>query len=469
MQFLVSSEELSPTACRDLPLSEASSASTARPAETRDQVLVEPPRDVDVAGVRVRPSTLPGRVDITVRLDGPVPQGLCLQLLLRKLGKDAELHFDEVDNWADAASFELEQDQHELSHSCELRPDCYWSVSARFASSRELRPVSILVKLPAPDVCGASEDVASSGSIQDSSEAFSEGTRSRLEGSEDGTNESRFRSRRNSVRVVDRVRFSYRAPIAAEYAAKVLESNRREHELAPHRFTKGADGASYIVERRVDSHGPAPLLPELLDTEARERLRSGERLDTDRRVMQELKHFDEERAALEWVHLVTGNAWASAAASGQLSLREALSSGEALCDLVNAIWPGSITGIVRGSHAQAYRRVDNVAKFLAACGRLGVPARELFDTNDLLEGRGARRVVRCLLALAARLPPDYQGHRLDQVQLPPIAEPSASPRFWLASQNSEVGAATDEEQASRIVLAHLFRKIAETELNNDLL
>merc|ERR1711920_367755 len=60
-----------------------------------------------------------------------------------------------------------------------------------------------------------------------------------------------------------------------------------------------------------------------------------------------------------WIVKVTGHAATAAAAEGECSLQVALRSGEALCDLVNAVWPGRIVGILRGE-VKPYLQIENV-------------------------------------------------------------------------------------------------------------
>ncbi|CAK0831261.1 unnamed protein product, partial [Prorocentrum cordatum] len=96
-----------------------------------------------------------------------------------------------------------------------------------------------------------------------------------------------------------------------------------------------------------------------------------EALDQSRRQQQLEQSREDEQAVARWVHAVTGDAGALAAAEGRRPLEEALQSGEALCDLVNAVWPGQIVGTVRGE-AQGGRRLLNITRFVQACPRLGV-------------------------------------------------------------------------------------------------
>jgi len=73
-----------------------------------------------------------------------------------------------------------------------------------------------------------------------------------------------------------------------------------------------------------------------------------------------------------------------------------------LVDLAAAIAPGDdIKPPYEGR--VPYRRVENIARFLAFCRDRGVAGADLFDTVDLAELKDLGAVVRCLVALSAAL------------------------------------------------------------------
>ena len=94
--------------------------------------------------------------------------------------------------------------------------------------------------------------------------------------------------------------------------------------------------------------------------------------------------------ALAWVSDATGSP-----VSGDLT--EALKSGVALCELANAIQPGSVKCISKS--AMPFPQRENINAFVGAARKFGVPDRDNFDTSDLFEGKNERQVLICLSAL----------------------------------------------------------------------
>ena len=92
--------------------------------------------------------------------------------------------------------------------------------------------------------------------------------------------------------------------------------------------------------------------------------------------------------------------WAECVVGRQLthmSMHEALSSGEVLCDLANAIFPGVVTRITRspaerptstGRHARlAAKQRENIAYYLDACAVFEIREDEYFDPSDLYDAK----------------------------------------------------------------------------------
>lgn len=207
---------------------------------------------------------------------------------------------------------------------------------------------------------------------------------------------------------------SFQGSAAAAYARKVEESQRLAMERAPQRFEKQEDGSARSVPMKFSMVGRLPVD----DLEERAN-RSADELDTSREQQRSQQLRDEERRVAQWIHAVTGDPGADAVAAGSCTLYAALQSGEALCDLVNAIWPGRIVGIRRGqtdsaSPRSSRRRLANATHFVQACVELGVEGSNMLLPSDLAEGKGLRSVVRCIFALGALTPepPDFDGPRL---------------------------------------------------------
>ena len=110
-------------------------------------------------------------------------------------------------------------------------------------------------------------------------------------------------------------------------------------------------------------------------------------------------------AAVEWVAAVTQVDLEATspelfrAPSDEGAAHAWLRSGERLCDLVNAIRPGSVGKVARGAGLKPFPQMENIAQYLDACAQLGVPQHDLFTPVDLWEGHGMKAVVRNLFAL----------------------------------------------------------------------
>jgi len=78
-------------------------------------------------------------------------------------------------------------------------------------------------------------------------------------------------------------------------------------------------------------------------------------------------------------------------------LQAALKSGVVLCELMNAIWPGSISKIQQSSMPFVQR--ENIVAYLNACKAKGMRETDLFVTGDLFEGANMVSVVDQLCAL----------------------------------------------------------------------
>ena len=78
---------------------------------------------------------------------------------------------------------------------------------------------------------------------------------------------------------------------------------------------------------------------------------------------------------------------------------EALKSGVVLCELVNAIQPGSCKA--PSKMAAPFKQMENIGNYLAACVKLGQPSRDSFQTVTLFEDQDMMQVVTNLHALGA--------------------------------------------------------------------
>ncbi|KAI9088140.1 hypothetical protein K1719_030117 [Acacia pycnantha] len=75
-------------------------------------------------------------------------------------------------------------------------------------------------------------------------------------------------------------------------------------------------------------------------------------------------------------------------------LRECLSDGTVLCQILNKLWPGSVNVVSDGDQSSPSNK-ENIKRFLAATEGLGLPQ---FDASELEKG-SLKHVVGCLLKL----------------------------------------------------------------------
>lgn len=128
-------------------------------------------------------------------------------------------------------------------------------------------------------------------------------------------------------------------------------------------------------------------------------------------------------AELSWVRQISGQ---------QVNSVDDLKSGVVLCELANAIRPGSTR--FRNSPLPFFCR-ENIVSFLHAAHEIGVPDHELFDTEDLYEGLDTKMVATTLRSLsrqAHKLNPDLPvlGPSLNQKHTPPKPDPRKKPIGW---------------------------------------
>lgn len=120
--------------------------------------------------------------------------------------------------------------------------------------------------------------------------------------------------------------------------------------------------------------------------------------------------FDVELAnqALNWIQSVTNapvnlnnneddNNNNSAGIKDQFEFAEALKDGIALCNLINALAPGSISKV--NKLKTPFKERENIELFLKACETYGLRSHDLFQVNDLYERKNLYMVVNCLHSL----------------------------------------------------------------------
>lgn len=95
----------------------------------------------------------------------------------------------------------------------------------------------------------------------------------------------------------------------------------------------------------------------------------------------------------DWIESLTG----VVIPPDSTSIAKKLRDGVVLCEMANAIRPGAVTRINKGS--VAFKQMDNIDKFLAVCKEIGVAPEDLFLTGDLFEGQNIPQVISTLHAL----------------------------------------------------------------------
>jgi len=105
------------------------------------------------------------------------------------------------------------------------------------------------------------------------------------------------------------------------------------------------------------------------------------------------KKLDPERAkeAQEFIEEITGEKFASN------DFQESLKNGVLLCNLLNALQPGTVTKVNKGN--MPFVQMENIAAYVTGAKKLGVPDEYNFVTVDLFEGKDLPQVARNILTL----------------------------------------------------------------------
>jgi hypothetical protein len=103
------------------------------------------------------------------------------------------------------------------------------------------------------------------------------------------------------------------------------------------------------------------------------------------------------RACLLWIQQVTGAKLDLRCAEEQEDFTGCLKDGTLLCKLINVIAPNSVKKI--NTMNAPFKHRENIEMFLKATSAYGLKAGDLFQVNDLYEGRNAYLVVAALHGL----------------------------------------------------------------------
>mmetsp|Transcript_9014 Transcript_9014/g.21571 ORF Transcript_9014/g.21571 Transcript_9014/m.21571 type:complete len:584 (+) Transcript_9014:24-1775(+) len=396
-----------------------------------------------ICSVRVRLTGDPGGVEVVVRADAPARCSVRLALRPFQDGEHLEdspypahpsLESAPEQPWERLLELDLDPSKsQELTHRFDLEPGSLWQVAAVGVAQDGAtgNPVCIQIRAPTqtdlefvPKVPPPADMVEESGlpagdgipGIRDTESSNETNNLCPIPGDEeleedddvvtDGEvpTSGTTRRKRSLISPAHKV-ISFQGSVALEYARKIEEKQRLAAEKTPHRWEE-RDGHRRSV--------PVEKLETKSASGAAERCHYGnvEVLDHSIQAHQEQQLREDELRVAAWIHAVTGDEAAGNASVGRGSLQDALQSGEVLCDLINAIWPGRIVGIARGPSAQLlFRQVSNITQFVQACSKEGM-ANSVFVPGDLAEKKNFRSVVRCLCALAHQVPDSYEGPRL---------------------------------------------------------
>jgi len=111
--------------------------------------------------------------------------------------------------------------------------------------------------------------------------------------------------------------------------------------------------------------------------------------------------FSEERATqcLAWIEAVLGRGL-GVSEEGVLSqeqFQEVLKDGSVLCELINALRPGSVKKI--NTMKAPFKQRENIELFLKGAADYGLKEQDLFQVNDLYESKNLYMVVDNLFSL----------------------------------------------------------------------
>lgn len=96
--------------------------------------------------------------------------------------------------------------------------------------------------------------------------------------------------------------------------------------------------------------------------------------------------------------------------SNEKDVSTALKNGVLLCHLINCIKPGSVRKI--NENNMAFKQMENIGNFLAACEKVGCNKGDLFQTVDLYESSNIPQVINGIFALGRKAQTFYDGPRL---------------------------------------------------------
>ena len=107
-----------------------------------------------------------------------------------------------------------------------------------------------------------------------------------------------------------------------------------------------------------------------------------------------------EQEAIEWIMHYVKDADLEGV-EGAEQFQEKLKDGKILCNLINAIEPGSVKKI--NTSKLAFKEMENINHFLNGCTAYGCKAGDLFQTVSLYEGTNMPEVLNGIFALGRKV------------------------------------------------------------------
>jgi len=109
-----------------------------------------------------------------------------------------------------------------------------------------------------------------------------------------------------------------------------------------------------------------------------------------------------ETEAVQWMcsHLHLTDTVPNPKPQGKEAVHAWLKDGVVLCTFMNVLRPGSVRKI--NQSRMAFKQMENIGNFLAACQKIGMNKLDLFQTVDLYEGTNMPQVIGGILALGRK-------------------------------------------------------------------
>jgi hypothetical protein len=147
---------------------------------------------------------------------------------------------------------------------------------------------------------------------------------------------------------------------------------------------------------------------------------------------------EKESGAREWLETVLKEKFT------ETTLQESLKSGERLCQAINKVKDGMVKSISKGKFSAMQR--ENIQNYLKACALMGFNKSDVFETQDLYEGKNMVLVIENVIALAKRGErvglPAYKGPAGASTASVSLTEPAPSPRAAKPAESAPAVAET---------------------------